>query len=86
MRLSAQWQKCHGHVFLVKMNKYNVKNTIYILYTVILDIFVIAYIYLIGTIKGNLVSYHMRAMCNEKKPNIPVAEGGREARSHQHKS
>ena len=64
------------------MNKYNVKNTIYILYTTILAIFVIAHIYLIGTIKGNLVSYYMRALCKEKKPNMPVAERGREARSH----
>ena len=28
---------------------------------------------------------HTRALCNEKEPNIPGAEGYREARSHYHK-
>ena len=32
-----------------------------------------------------LMVYHMRALCNEKEPNIPGAEGRREARSlYQH--
>ena len=48
----------------------------YILYTIIFDVFVITYISLIGTIKGRLIVYHTIAFCKEKKPDFPVAERG----------
>ena len=44
--------------------------------------FLLSHISLIGTIKGRLVVYHTRALCKEKKPNFPGAEGGKTAESH----
>ena len=74
----AQRRTCRGLIFSVKSKKYNVKNVMYILYTIIFDVFVITYISLIGTIKGRLIVYHTIALCKEKKPNFPVAERGGE--------
>ena len=34
------------------------------------------------TIKGSIVAYQRRALCNKNEPNIPGAEGDREARSY----
>ena len=32
--------------------------------------------------KGDLVTYHRRALCNKKEPNIPGAEGDKDATSY----
>ena len=67
------------------MNRKNIKNTIYSLYTLVLNIVIIVHTYLVGTIEGSLMAYHTRALCNEKEPKIPGADGDRQARSHYHK-
>ena len=50
-----------------------------------LNIVMIVYTYLVGTVEGSLMTYHTRALCNEKEPKIPGAERDGETRSHYHK-
>ena len=69
----------------VKMNRYNIKNAISSLYTLVFKYRYYGIHLFDWYNRGSLMAYHTRTFCNEKEPKIPGAKGDREARSHYHK-